>query len=102
MALLHNPELIPFAWIAYHIAMWTWRATTMGGIVLGLKLVRLDGKEISFPVALVRGLACCLSAFPLFLGFFWAGWDAERQSWHDKIAGTVIVREPKGSPLILF
>ena len=102
LAILGSPHLIPAAWIIYHIGLWTWRATTMGGIVLGLRVVRLDGQEITFAVALVRGLASCLSAIPLFLGFFWAGWDADRQSWHDKIAGTVIVREPKGTSLILF
>jgi uncharacterized RDD family membrane protein YckC len=87
-------------WLAYHVGMWAWRGTTVGGIVLGLKIVRQDGKPIDFGVALVRGLAAFFSAFALFLGFFWAGWDREKQSWHDKIAGTIIVRVPKGYPLI--
>ncbi len=26
------------------------------------------------------------------LGFFWAIWDKDNQAWHDKIAGTVVVR----------
>jgi uncharacterized RDD family membrane protein YckC len=36
----------------------------------------------------------------LFLGFFWIIWDAEKQGWHDKIAGTVVVRLPRGMPLV--
>ena len=45
-------------------------------------------------------MASFFSAFVFFLGFFWAGWDRNKQSWHDKIAGTVIVRVPLGVPLL--
>jgi uncharacterized RDD family membrane protein YckC len=34
------------------------------------------------------------------LGFLWIAIDSERQSWHDKIAGTVVVRAPKGVSLL--
>jgi uncharacterized RDD family membrane protein YckC len=34
------------------------------------------------------------------LGFFWIAFDHERQAWHDKIAGTVVVRVPKTVPLV--
>jgi len=89
-----------FFWIAYHVGMWTWKGTTIGGIVCNLKVVRVDGRDADFSVCLVRGLAGIFSALPLLLGFFWTGWTRERQSWHDKIAGTVIVRVPKSMPLI--
>jgi len=35
----------------------------------------------------------------LGLGFFWAGWSREKQSWHDKIADTIIVKLPKNAPV---
>jgi uncharacterized RDD family membrane protein YckC len=44
--------------------------------------------------------ASFFSAAGLCLGFFWAGWDRQKQSWHDKIASTVVVRVPKGASLI--
>ena len=28
---------------------------------------------------------------PLFLGYFWMLWDREKQTWHDKMAGSVVV-----------
>lgn len=87
-------------WGAYHVAMWRWKQTTVGGIVCGLKVVRLDGRPIDFATALVRAAASMFSVLPLFLGFFWAGWSAERQSWHDKIAGTTIVKTPRGVTLV--
>ncbi len=93
----------PFIFIvalAYFAGMWAWKGTTIGGIVLKLRVVRYDGAPVTFLVALVRGLAAAFSAAVFFLGFFWIGWDAEKQGWHDKIAGTVVVRLPHVVPLV--
>ena len=87
-------------WLVYHVAMWAWKGTTVGGIVVGIKLVRVDGRPVDVGVALVRAAAAIFSALVLGLGFFWAGWDREKQSWHDKIAGTMMVTVPKGMPLL--
>jgi uncharacterized RDD family membrane protein YckC len=65
--------------------------------VCGLKIVRLDGRELSWDTAVVRALGCFLSLAFAGLGFFWIAFDKERQAWHDKIAGTVVVRVPSGS-----
>jgi len=103
VGLLTHALHFPFAlliWIAYHIGMWTWKGTTIGGIVCNLRVVRLDGGPVDVSVAAVRALAAVFSFVALFIGFFWAGWSVEQQSWHDKIAGTVIVRVPRGTPLI--
>lgn len=80
-------------WALYQVGMWVWKGTTLGGMIMGIKGVRLDGRPMDITVALVRHLASYLSALPMFLGFFWAGWDPEGQSWHDKIAGTVVVKQ---------
>lgn len=86
--------------LAYFAGMWAWKGTTVGGVVLNLKVVRLDDKPVTFAVALVRGLAAALSVIVLFLGFLWMIWDREKQTWHDKIAGTVVIRLPRGMPLV--
>lgn len=86
--------------LAYFAGMWAWKATTIGGIVLNLKVVRLDDQPVTFAVALVRGLASALSVVVFLLGVFWMIWDSEKQTWHDKIAGTVVVRSPRGMPLV--
>jgi uncharacterized RDD family membrane protein YckC len=93
-------EWFPLIWIAYHIVFWAWRQTTIGGIVLNLKVVRLDGQALGFGVVVVRSLASIFSGLVAGVGMFWASWDTERQSWHDKIAGTTIVRVPRGTPLL--
>lgn len=88
------------AWSIYHLVLWTWKGTTVGGVIVGLRIVREDGSPINFAVATVRLLGGFFSAALFFLGFFWAGWSADRQSWHDKIAGTVVIRNPKSTPLL--
>ena len=86
--------------LAYFVGMWTWKGTTIGGIILKLQVVRTDGAPLTFVVALVRGLAATLSVFVFFLGFLWIAWDNSKQGWHDKIAGTEVVRLPRATPLV--
>ncbi len=84
----------------YCFTLWALKGTTVGGIICGLKVVRLDERPMDWKVALVRCLASFLSLVVAGFGFIWVAFDEERQSWHDKIAGTTIVRVPKGAPLI--
>jgi len=91
-------ELLVLA--TYGAVMWRLKASTIGGIICGLQVVRLDGRPIDWPTAIVRALSCFLSLAIVGLGFLWIAIDSERQSWHDKIAGTVVVRAPKGSSLL--
>ncbi len=86
--------------VAYYTAMWTWKGTTVGGIVCGLKVVRLDGQPVTWVAMLVRSLAAWFGVVMMFLGFLWIAWDPERQGWHDKIAGTAVVKLPSGTPLV--
>ncbi len=94
----HHLELIVLA--AYGAVMWKLRGSTIGGIVLDLHVVRLDGRPLDWETAIVRALSCFLSLAVVGLGFFWIAFDANHQGWHDKIAGTVVVRVPKGLPLV--
>ena len=99
-AVFHRSRWFLLAWVVYHIVLWSWRGTTVGGIVFGLKLVRTDGQPMNFAVALVRLLGAFFSAAALGLGFFWAGWSRDKQSWHDKIAGTIIIKSPRPTALV--
>lgn len=96
----HGPGGVLIVLAAYGAAMWKTKGTTIGGIVCGLKVVRLDDRPIDWPTAIVRALGCFLSMAVAGLGFLWVVFDADRQSWHDKIAGTTVVRVPKGVSLL--
>ncbi|MGH8289696.1 MAG: RDD family protein [Steroidobacteraceae bacterium] len=84
----------------YGAIMWKLKGTTVGGIVCDLKVVRIDGGPLDWGTAVVRALGCFLSLVVAGLGFIWIAVDREHQAWHDKIAGTVVVRVPKGVGLV--
>ncbi len=81
--------------LVYHIAFWAWRGTTLGGIVIGLRVVRTQGTDLRVVDAVVRGLASIFSLAALGIGCLWMLQDSERQMWHDKIAGTLVVKVPR-------
>ena len=81
--------------MAYHVALWTWKGTTVGGIICQVHIVRTDGDPVQFTEALVRALGSIFSVAVAGLGWLWMLWDADRQTWHDKIAGTLVVRAPR-------
>jgi uncharacterized RDD family membrane protein YckC len=81
---------------AYGAMMWKLKGATIGGILCRVRVVRVDGREIDWSTAIVRALSCFLSLACAGLGFLWIVFDNGRQSWHDKIAGTAVVRIPRG------
>jgi uncharacterized RDD family membrane protein YckC len=95
MSLLHHvihTYLLVLA--AYGAVMWKLRGSTVGGIVFDLRVVRVDGRAVDWETAIVRALGCFLSLAVAGLGFIWIAFDGANQAWHDKIAGTVVVRVP--------
>lgn len=101
ISLLDGPfRLVLLALVMYGAVLWKLRGTTIGGSILGIKLVRIDGRDIDWATAIVRALSCLLSLVALGLGFVWIAFNDERQAWHDRIAGTLVVRVPKGVPLL--
>ena len=65
---------------------------TVGKLALGLKVVKRDGDTIGFARATVRYLGSIISFLFLGIGFFGIAFDARKQGWHDKIAGSFVVR----------
>ena len=94
----HDLELVVLA--AYGAMMWKLRGATVGNIVFDLQVVRLDGRQVDWETAIVRALSCFLSLVVAGLGFIWIAFDGNNQAWHDKIAGTVVVRVAKSPPLL--
>jgi uncharacterized RDD family membrane protein YckC len=92
-SLLKPPDNLFLILLAgYGALMWKLKGTTVGGIIFDLKVVRADGRELQWDTALVRALSCFLSLAVAGLGFIWIAFDDNRQAWHDKIAGTLVVR----------
>jgi len=67
---------------------------TVGKKALGIRVLSLaDGGQIGYGRAFIRYIGRIVSAIPIFLGYFWMLWDEEKQTWHDKFAGSVVVPE---------
>jgi uncharacterized RDD family membrane protein YckC len=66
---------------------------TLGKRVVGLRLEDAEtGEDIGYPRALIRYIVAIASALVIFLGYLWCIWDSRNQTWHDKAAGSVVVR----------
>ncbi len=87
-------DIYLLALAGYGLLMWRLKSTTVGGLVCRLQVVRKDGREMSWDTSIVRALSCFLSLAAAGLGFIWIAFDAEKQAWHDRIAGTVVIRRP--------
>ncbi len=86
--------ILPFV-----LTIWFWKRFlgTPGKMALRLEIVDVEtGNKMSTGQAVGRYFAYLVSALPLFLGFLWVGIDKRKQGWHDKLAGTVVVRRGKG------
>ncbi|MDP8978136.1 MAG: RDD family protein [Actinomycetota bacterium] len=73
---------------------------TVGNRVVGVRIVDADGGgSIPYSRALIRYLMSIVSGIPLALGYLWMLWDQPlRQTWHDKVARTMVVRASWSPP----
>lgn len=66
---------------------------TLGKRALGLRVVTLDGQHPTVLAAFLREVVRPLSAAAAGFGFLWMLDDPQRQTWHDLVAATIVVRE---------
>jgi uncharacterized RDD family membrane protein YckC len=65
---------------------------SLGKLALGLKLTDLEGARITLGRAVLRRVARTLTAFTLGIGFLMMLWTKRRQTLHDLMAGTLVLR----------
>lgn len=80
--------------LVYFVALWSsyGGGQTLGMRALNLKVVRTDGSPLSLVNAVLRYVGLLIAAIPFLIGVIWVAFDPNKQGWHDKIAGTYIVR----------
>ena len=83
-------------WILPVVAViWFWvkKQATPGKLLLSLRVVDAKtGRSLTVGQSVARYLGYIVSTIPFGLGLLWVGFDSKKQGWHDKIAGTVVVR----------
>ena len=78
---------------------------TVGKQLLGLSVTDMNGNRLTFLRALGRNLAKILSVVIIFIGFIMAGFTEKKQTLHDMIAGTLVVKKQEaktGLALLVF
>jgi len=76
----------------YLIYFWTTTGQTPGKKMMGLKVIATDGATLNVSKAVMRIIGYMVSGAILYLGFIWILFDTNKQGWHDKIAGTYVVK----------
>jgi uncharacterized RDD family membrane protein YckC len=75
------------------IGFWIFRSATPGKMATKLSIVDAKtGGKPSTAQFIGRYFGYFVSMIPLFLGIIWVGIDKRKQGWHDKLAGTVVIR----------
>jgi uncharacterized RDD family membrane protein YckC len=77
----------------YYIGFWSSSGQTPGKVIMNTRIIDAqDGGLPRLSQAILRYIGTFISFFCLGLGYFWAIFDKYNQTWHDKIANTVVVK----------
>lgn len=100
---VHGPADFLINWILPAVAVvlfWVYRQATPGKIAIGARIVDArTGAKPGTRQLVGRYLAYYVSIIPLMLGILWVAFDPRKQGWHDKLAGTVVVRPRRHGPV---
>ncbi len=64
---------------------------TPGKMMMHIRVIKKDGTPIDDATAIVRSIGYYISGM-IVIGLLWAFWDKNKQGWHDKVAGTLVVK----------
>lgn len=86
--------IIPISKIIYSTIMEaSVRQGTWGKILMGLKVSDEKGVPVNFSRSLVRNLSKIISTATIGLGYLMGFFDKRQQCLHDKIAGTLVIKD---------
>jgi uncharacterized RDD family membrane protein YckC len=82
------------------LGYWIWNmirqgrtGQTIGKSAMGTYLVReSDGQYVGGGMSVLRGIVHIVDVIPCFIGYLWPLWDGKKQTFADKIMGTVVVK----------
>lgn len=97
-----GPADFLISWVLPAIAIitfWIMKQATPGKMAISARIVDAASGQAASPGQLVgRYFAYIVSAVPFGLGILWVAFDRKKQGWHDKLAGTVVIRNAKRGP----
>ena len=87
-----NVLQIIISWAYFALMESSEQQGTFGKVVMGLQVTDLEGHRITLKKATIRYAAKFLSSVLLMIGYLMVAFTARKQGLHDKIAGTLVVR----------
>ncbi len=91
-----GPADVVISWIfpaVLAIAFWLYKQATPGKMVLSARVVDAKtGNTLTMGQSVIRYLGYFVATIPFGLGIIWVAFDPRKQGWHDKLAGTVVIR----------
>lgn len=86
---------LSFGWAAlyFSVMLSRYKGQTIGKRILGIRVIRLDGNPLSLWNSFERYGGYGAGIATGLLGFIQIYWDPNRQAIHDKISGTVVIKE---------
>jgi len=101
-AMLAGPADFLISWVLPTVAViifWVFKQATPGKMAISATIVdATTGEPASTAQLMGRYCAYFVSILPLFLGIFWVAFDKRKQGWHDKLAGTVVIKKVNTGP----
>lgn len=76
----------------YFVGAWALFGTTVGMRLFGMRIVQTGGAKLTPVAAVIRFLGLILSFAVILIGVIWVAFDKNKQGWHDKLAGTYVIR----------
>ncbi len=77
---------------AYFVVSWVRVGATVGTRAWKFRLVRDGGSRVDARTALLRFVLALVSLLALGSGFWYAWFDADRRTWHDRVCRTRAIR----------
>ncbi len=79
--------------LAYYWYFWTRNnGQSPGKMLMNIRVVKIDGSALEDGDAIARFIGYVISCVVICLGFIWVLFDEKNQGWHDKMAGTYVVK----------
>jgi uncharacterized RDD family membrane protein YckC len=102
-ALIKGPADFLLSWVLPAVAVvafWIARQATPGKMAISARIVDAEtGRSPTAGQLIGRYFGYFVSILPLFAGIIWVAFDRRKQGWHDKLAGTVVVRKRGPEPV---
>ena len=77
--------------IAYEVTLNGRFGATLGKLIIGARIVRMDGSRLGYGMAFLRWLAERLSDFTCYIGYLFVAFREDKRAMHDLIVGTRVI-----------